>query len=190
MLKSLHEEYFQKSKIFLYPAIMIPRGTSVTPICTYTSWEGHYKHEDCKLMCLYHLRDDAEFKQFEKNRLFNNMLFDQFYELDGKKGMYVFDFSSYKEDWQYFLDGKYSKFSLNLKSSINIYYMNSKKNYVYVDSYINPEMYFEIYSELLECDVKILEKVGELCDKPNLDKETSHIKVKELNISGFDITSP
>ena len=185
MIKSLHEGYFQKSKIFLYPALMIPRGTSVTPICTYTAWDGYCKHEDYKFMCLYHLRDDAEFKKFEKTRLFNSSCFYEFYELEGKKGMYVFDYSSYKQDWDYFLEGQYSKFSLSLKSSINLYYINSKKNFIYVDSYINPAMYMEIYSELLGCDVKILEQVGELCDKPNLKKETSHMNVKELNISGL-----
>lgn len=189
MIKSLYEDYFQKSKIFLYPALMISRGTSVTPICTFTSWEGYYTHDDCKFMCMYHLRDDAEFKTFEKTRLYSNNLFDQFYELDNKKGMYVFDYSSYKDDWQHFLEGKYSKFSLALKSSINAYYANSKKNYVYVDSYINPDMYFEMYSGLLNCDIKILEQVGELCDKPDLDKETSHHAVKELNITGLDVKS-
>ena len=62
MIKSLYTDYFQKSRIFLYPALVIPRGTSVTPTETYTSWTGHYDHKDCKFIATYHLRSDKEFR--------------------------------------------------------------------------------------------------------------------------------
>lgn len=182
MIKSLHNEYFQKSKIFIYPALGISRGGSVTPIRTYLSWDGKYSANDCKLLVLYHLRDDPEFIKFEKTSLLKNKFFEDFYELEENKGLYVFDFSDYKKDWEYFLEGRYSKLSVLFKTAILLYYQKSKKNYVYVDSYINPEMYFEIYSKLLGCDVDVLREVGELCDKPDLDKEHLTLKEKELNI--------
>ena len=34
-----------------------------------------------------------------------------------------------------------------------------------------PEKFFKRYAELLDVPQKLLEEVGELCDKPNLDKE-------------------
>ena len=190
MIKSLYDEYFQKSRIFLYPALMIPRGVSVTPIETYMSWTGRYSKDDCKLMCLYHLRSDTEFKSFEKAKLFGNYHFHDFYEVDDTKGVYVFDYQEFKEDWDKVLVGRYSTLSKQLKSLIQDFYAKSKKNYVYVDSYLHPDMYYDLYSKILECDKKLLEDVGELCDKPDFEKETLSVNIKELKFSGFDITSP
>jgi hypothetical protein len=51
-------------------------------------------------------------------------------------------------------------------------------------------MYYDLYSKILECDKKLLEEVGELCDKPDFEKETLSVNIKELKFSGFDITSP
>ena len=47
----------------------------------------------------------------------------------------------------------------------------------YVESYLYPEHYYEIYSELLNIPLNTLKEVRELCDKPNLNKE---IFVKEM----------
>jgi hypothetical protein len=66
-LKSLYRDYFQKSRVFLYPMLEIKRGVSVTPIETYVSWDEHYKPEDRKFIVLYHLRNDKEFLNFEKS---------------------------------------------------------------------------------------------------------------------------
>jgi len=43
---------------------------------------------------------------------------------------------------------------------------------MYVDSYLFPERYFEIYSDLLGTTEKQLRAVGELCTPPDLNKET------------------
>ena len=65
-ITSLYKDYFQKSRIFMYPILEIKRGASVTPIETYLSWEDQYSLCDRKLICHYHLRDDSEFTVFEK----------------------------------------------------------------------------------------------------------------------------
>jgi hypothetical protein len=187
MIKSVYYEYFQKSRVFLYPALRIAKGGSVTPIGTYTSWTGHYTHEDKRLMCVYHLRDDKEFKAFEKAKLLGNPLFEDFYLLEDDTGMYIFDFTEFAEDWNLYLEGKYSKIGKRLKLLILDHFSKSKSNYVYVDSYLNPELYYHIYSRVLECDQKILEDVGELCDKPDFDKETTAVELKSLEVSGFNL---
>lgn len=66
MIKSLYEGYFQKSGVFLFPILGISKGSSVTPIGIYTSLKGHYDHGDCKLITSYYLRDDQDFRVFEK----------------------------------------------------------------------------------------------------------------------------
>lgn len=178
MIKSLYEGYFQKSAVFLFPVLNIPKGSSVTPVGIYTSLSDTYSHDDCKLIVSYYLRDDVEFTSFEKTKLLGNKYYEFYIESNENLGIYVFDLSDYKKDWEYFMQGKYSKLSNSLKSRILNHYLKSKKNYVYVDSYLNPEMYFDIYSKLLGCNTKLLKGVGELCDKPNLEKETL---VLELN---------
>jgi hypothetical protein len=188
-MKSLYNGYFQKSKVFLYPLLIIPKGTSVTPLGSYTAWGGYYTHEDCKLMLVYHLRDDVEFKSFEKSRLFGNPHFYEFFETDDKKGVYVFDYSEYQDDWINFLQGKYSHFTKKTKMIIQSYYAKSKKNYVYVDSYLNPDLYYEMYSVLLNCNKKILEEVVELCDRPDFDKETLVANVKTIDLGKIHLTS-
>jgi hypothetical protein len=189
MIKSLYEGYFQKSGVFLFPILGISKGSSVTPVGIYTSLKGHYSSKDYKLIITYYLRDDPEFRVFEKTKLLGNKYFHNYLETSKNVGVYIFDLSEYKEDWDSFLQGKYSKLSKDLKIIILSHYAKSKKNYVYVDSYLNPEMYFDIYSKILECSPKLLQKVGELCDKPNLKKETLEIKLKDLEKESLPLNS-
>ena len=78
MIRSLSKDYFQKSRVFLYPALGIKRGVPNTPIETYVSWDGVYAPGDMKLCCLYHLKNDDDFKNFEKSKLLGNKLFNDF----------------------------------------------------------------------------------------------------------------
>ena len=45
-----------------------------------------------------------------------------------------------------------------------------------MDSFVNPENYFEQYAKLLDVPVDTLRTVGELCDPFNRTKETLCIK--------------
>ena len=52
----------------------------------------------------------------------------------------------------------------------------------YMESYLYPEKYYEIYSELLNIPTSLLEEVIELCDKPNLKKEDFKKSILELEL--------
>ena len=52
----------------------------------------------------------------------------------------------------------------------------------YMESYLYPEKYYEIYSENLNIPFSILEEVKQLCDKPNLEKEDFKKQVLELQL--------
>ena len=188
MITSLYNEYSQKSRVFLYPFLKIYRGMSVTPVGTYTSWTGHYGHNDYKLMCIYHIRDDKEFYVFEKSKLLGNQLFSDFYHLDDDKGMYIFDYKDFSDEWDKYLEGRYSTFTDDFKKVILSFFSKSRVNYEYVDSYLNPHKYYDTYSRLLGCQKSVLEQVVELCDKPDLEKETTSVKIKSLEIEGVDLT--
>ena len=99
-----------------------------------------------------------------------------------KTGVYIFNLEDYKTDWDFYLDGRYSMFSSDTKNIIQNYYRSSKKNFVYVDSFLNPHMYYEIYSNILDCKKEILEQVVELCDKPNFDKESLVVDIKKIDL--------
>ena len=66
-ITTVYRKYFQKSKVFLYPLLDIKRGTSVIPSETYLAWNDTIVPEDAKLVCIYPLRRDVEYKQFLQN---------------------------------------------------------------------------------------------------------------------------
>jgi hypothetical protein len=179
-IKSLYTEYFQKSRVFFYPILDIRRGGNVTPLETYIAWKDVYTPEDCKFIVVYHIRDDEDYSEFESTKLLSNKLFDDYLESNDGNGIYVFDFEAYRQDWEYFLEGKYSKFSEIFKKKIFAFFKSHSGNFAHLDSYLNPEKHFERYAELLAVDVEVLKEVGELCDKPAFDKETFTMDVAEL----------
>jgi hypothetical protein len=180
VIKSLYKEYFQKSTVFLYPALGIKRGVSVTPLDNYIAWEGHYLPEDCKLCCLYHLRSDEDFRTFEKVKLLGNKLFHDFKQVEENKGVYVFDFSKSKADWDNFLKGKYSRFTLEHKKKIRDWIGKNSPHMPYIDSFLDPGKHYKLYADLMNVSETLLREVGELCSKPDIDSETLSISVLDL----------
>jgi len=187
-IKSLFRDYIQKSRLFMYPGLDIDRGGSVTPIETYCSWDNYYDVTDCKLICLYHLRDDTEFINFERKKLLNNAKFYDFKQVEDNKGIYVFDFSFQKENWDNFIIGNYSKLNDIHKKKILKFWSNNVANYAYIESYLYPEKYYKMYSEILaeSRDRKTMEDslrcAVELCEKPDWKREKIDISIKDLEI--------
>jgi hypothetical protein len=180
VINTLYSKYFQKSKIFLYPLLGIKRGTSVIPDETYLSWNSKYNPEDMKLVCVYKTRTDSEYINFENNFLLkHNRLYD-YVKTNDSNSVFIFDFSDYSNDWKCFLNGKYSKLDNKTKNKILDFFEKNSGNYVYVHSFLYPNKWFERYAELLAVDVDLLKEVGELCDKPNFDKENLLIEVANL----------
>lgn len=186
-IKDIYKGYFQKSKVFLYPILGLRKG-SITPIDTYISWKDIVKSSDYKLVCLFHLRDDPEFLLFEEKYLLGNPLFEDFKEVGEGKAIYIFNLTSYAEDFECFLDGKYSRFSDKLKGKIRNHYGATSANYAFVEGYLYPEEYFPLYAKFLTVNkedepdmLKLLMDVGELCNKPDFSKEELKITVNTLD---------
>ena len=178
-LNSVYTKYFQKSKVFLYPLLGIKRGVSVVPVETYVSWKGYYTSEDMKLICVYDIRKDDEYKFFEKNTLLLHNRLSDFVKI-GSQAVLTFDFSDLGDDWSHFIDGKYSKLSIKLKQKILDFFDKYSGNYAYMHSYLIPEKYFSNYSELLGVEPEMLIQVGELCTKPDMEKETLFLEPADL----------
>lgn len=180
VLNSVYSKYFQKSKVFLYPLLDIKRGSSVVPIETYISWKKHYSPEDMKLICLYNIRNDNEYKNFEKNILLSHNRLSDYIKINSQ-AVLTFDFADLNSDWSHFLNGKYSKLNKNLKQKILNFFDKYSGNYSYMYSYLLPEKYFENYADLLAVNVELLIEVGELCSKPDFEKETLILEIADLN---------
>jgi hypothetical protein len=165
----------------------IKRGTSVVPSETYFGWNDIYNSEDMKLVCLYEMRQDQEYKKFEINVLLKHTRLHDYKVINKEQSVFIFDFSDLKEDWNHLINGRYSKLSKQTKETILGFFEQYSGNYVYINSYLNPDNWFERYAEILGVDKKLLEEVGELCDKPDLNKECLLIVVANLeNINILD----
>jgi hypothetical protein len=183
-INKLYTQYAQKSKIFLYPMLGIKRGSSVTPINTYLNWVDKYDYKDQHLICTYHLRDDSEFKSFEKRVLLGHSKFSEFYYGSDNKGIYVFNFADENELFSNVLKGKYSKLEKNQKSKILDFFSNNRASMTYIDSFLNPEKYFKDYSKILDVSEELLKSVGELCEHPDFEKEK--FTEKEVTLKMID----
>jgi hypothetical protein len=179
MITKLHKNYFQKSKVFLFPALGIERDADFKPTQTFISLDDIINPEDIKLICLYKTEKTESFEKFEEQIILSNPLLTEIIAFPDYS-LYIFDYESYMYDWYNFILGKYSKLSAVLKQAIMSYYEKSKLEYDYIDSFLNPEKYYDLYSKLLDVDNKILKNVGELCDPCDLIKENYSLCEKDL----------
>lgn len=179
-LNALYTRYFQKSKIFLYPLLEIKKGVSVVPQETYLSWGTAYKPEDAKLICVYHTRTDPEYIAFEKNVLLKHNRLCDYVIVDSSTSIFTFDFSDLKDDWNHIIQGKYSKINTELKRKILDHFSSNSANRIYIESYLYPEKYYKDYAKILDVEESLLKSVGELCNKPDLEKEILMIEVADL----------
>jgi hypothetical protein len=182
MIKNIYPKYFQKSFTFLYPLLEIKKK-KYRPIQTYIEWDNIYQKDARKLICVYKRESTTEWYDFEKQELMNHAMLDYCVPVDDNNVVYVFDFNIYRDDFDSFLDGKYSKFSTLAKKLLTNYYGIHTPEWVYVESYVFPEVYFDKYADILEINVEVLKKVGELCDKYDPEKEKCQEKHPEINLT-------
>jgi hypothetical protein len=77
----------------------------------------------------------------------------------------------FEQDFKFFLQGKYSKFSKRSKSIIKDYYSSSDVAVVMIESHINPKPYHKAFAEFLECSLELIENNFETLNPPDLSKE-------------------
>lgn len=195
---SLQTQYVQKSRIFLYPLLGIKRGTSITPIQTYMSWDEHYATKDFKLICTYHLRKDAEFTMFEQTRLIGNPYYESHVQLEDNICAYVFNLSEFSNDYTRIVNGKYSALTEKIKIRILAFFQNQSNHHINIQSYLSPEKFMHDYAELLTHGGKAKDKAsyfsilaaikncGELCSTPDLSQEKLIAKEKNINFELYN----
>jgi len=174
-MKKIYSEYFQKSKVFLYPLLGIKKGIRFVPIQTYISWNNICPKDKNKFLCLYSInKEDSvtqkQFEIFKKLHLEDHQLYEAHHIIDDLD-LFIFDFSMYKKDLERFKKGLYSQFSIYTKDIILNFFGKIGTISEYIESYLYPEYFYETYSEILNVPIKNLKEVRELCDKPDMTKE-------------------
>lgn len=183
MINTLYGKYFQKSKTFLFPVLGIKKSAKYQPTGVYLTWKNNITASDNKLIVVYKKEETTEFKKFEQTNLLSNPLYVDDHSTKDGYGLYVFDLSNLKRDMNHFRQGRYSKFSSAVKKFIREHYGETSSEYKYIDTYLYPDRYLDLYAKLLDVEVHLLEEVGELCDQYDPDKEELKIGVEDLEVS-------
>jgi len=175
-MNSVYTQYFQKSKVFLYPLLKLKKGIAYVPIETYICWDGVYSEKDLKFLCIYHTEKDDKFKKFETEYLLTNKMLEIIIELSEDRHLYIFNFDRYKYDHKHFVNGKYSKFSTSTKNAIINFFGSVGNIAQYISSFLDPEPHHEEYANALEVSIESIQDVYEVCSIPDIKKETLYTK--------------
>lgn len=206
-IEEINKVYRQKSKLFLFPLLGIRRNTSsdgITAIQTFLQWEGKFTLKDKKLICVYPIWNNEEFANFEKLTLKENRLFESMFILNEHFAAYVFDFSKdigcSHTHWRV-SQGRYSLLKDTQKKIILSWYKKIPTHQKIIRSFLYPDAYYGDYADLFTIPSKkqskerrqierMLREVGQLCSKPDLERETLRkdwvdlrIKEKKLTLS-------
>jgi hypothetical protein len=176
-MRSLYKGYFQKSKVFLYPLLGIPRGISTVPEETYIAWEDRIHPAEEKLICHYTCTEHPDFYNFRKNVILKHTLLADIVLGKNQEEIYVFDFAGFNMDFVNFINGKYSQLSEPTKNAILDFFLDSDRTGELILSYLNPSEHYDDYARLLGVEKELLRQVGELCTRPDLKRETLTIKL-------------
>jgi len=181
-MDDVYTNYFQKSKVFLYPLLKLKKGLKYVPIQTYVCWEHVYAFKDYKIICEYHAPSSPEFISFYKDYLKNHNLFYKHIDMSVENThLFIFDLLSLKHDYKRFLKGKYSQFSFDSKLIILDFFSSSGTMLNYIQAFLSPDNSHENYAEALGVDASIIKELNEICSVPNLNKETLVTNYKPLD---------
>ena len=178
-MAGLYTQYFQKSKVFLYPLLKLKKGIDFVPEQTYIAWDGLYQPSDYKFLCLYNAKKNDKFLKFEATFIEPHPALEACFSLSEDQHLYVFDMKDFKYDYKMFIRGRYSRFSIKVKDLIEEFFGKVGNISQYITSFLNPEEYHEQYAEALDINIKVISDVYELCSPPDLDKETISVEVPD-----------
>jgi len=193
-LNSIYRDYFQKSKVFLYPFLNIRKGVKFVPDNTYMAWSDVYDIKEFQFICVYKINPKQinKFREFELSNLKVNRLFRHSIYTDSKTVgtvIVTFDFSRYKHDFKKIVQGKYSQMSKGGKEIILDFFGDKGTIAEYIESYLFPSYWHEDYAHLLNVSLQTIEEVNELCDKPDLKKECLTFNSTEIQLFKQNVIS-
>lgn len=189
------DRYFKVTNTYLASSNLISKeyyenGISVEDQILIVTFSNQYKQKDREM----YDQLSSKFKEIAKKEdikpkwddyeieLMSNPNFLAFHEASDEY-IYTYDMSNWSADWNNFVNGKYSKFSEDAKSSIIDYRWTAltpvaqKKLHYYLYPY--EEEARREFAKELQVSTKLLKEVRELCSKPNLALETYKCNVQK-----------
>jgi len=187
IISELYKDYFQKSRAFLFPLTNMGKKCAFNPSCTYLRWKDVYDYSEYRLIATYNVDVASEkWKAFLENVIYKNPFFEDYsYTEDGSIAVVVFNLTARKEAFKAVLEGKYSKINEDYRSLIMMYYGFNTGEWAYMETFLIPSKYFKMYAEILGTEIERLERVGELVDPPNLEKENLILKTQRNSIKNL-----
>jgi Fe-S cluster biosynthesis and repair protein YggX len=177
IFKQLYNKYFQKSKSFLFPILGIKKDSPFYPIQCYLEWEGICKIGDRKLIVTYKKIKSKAWDSWLVKIIMANKMFNNIHDTEDPEIIAIsFDLNCFEKDYDAVVEGKYSELSKIHKRMIRDYYGYNSPEWAYMESFLFPDKYIATYSELLAVDESHIKVTGQLCDKPDLEKETLKLK--------------
>ncbi len=131
-----------------------------------TYFENAFLHSELRHICLlYRFTGTSQYNEFEVSIMKENQ-YEKHFNFDPYHLMYFFRIPDhFRKDIEFFLDGKYSRFSVTLKDLINNFY--GKDTFVYQVIHRDRTL-----KEMIEKDLDVkLDEDMELASKPILEKE-------------------
>ena len=171
-MKTVYTDYFQKSKVFLYPLLKLKKGIAYVPIQTYVCWEQAYTLNDYMFFCEYHAPSSDKFIKFCDKYLKNHKYFMEHIVFKNNKHLFIFNYKAYKNDYDRFIKGKYSQFSLDTKLIILDFFNSSGNMSDYIHSFLSPDNAHADYANALDISIEKIIDVYEVCSIPDIEKET------------------
>ena len=177
VIRKIYDKYFQKSRSFLLPILGLKKNAKFTPLQCYMAWQDVYSIKDRKLILVYEKEESVEWRNYIARTVMSHQMFDCYIETEIEDEVaLVFDLHCIEQDYISVLQGRYSKLDRASKKKIREYYGYNSAEYAYIESFLYPEKYYKTYSEILDVEEEHIKFTGQLCDLPNLDKETLKIK--------------
>ena len=168
----VYTQYFQKSKVFLYPLLGIKKGYKHVPKNTYVIWNKFYTQEDRKLITLYEHENNIEYRVFVDTVLKRLHGYNGRHKISDNKELIVFDMTMFKHDFDSFIKGSFSQMSMEGKNKIKSYFNSTGKISKYISSFLDPEEFHDDYAPAFNVDEQLIKDVYEVCSRPDIDKET------------------
>jgi len=177
IIRKIYDKYFQKSRSFLLPILGLKKNAKFTPLQCYMAWQDVYSVKDRKLILVYEKEESPEWRNYIARTVMSHQMFDCYIETEVEDEVaLVFDLHCIEEEYINVLQGRYSKIDRASKKKIREYYGYNSPEYAYIESFLYPEKYYKTYSEILDVEEEHIKFTGQLCDLPNIDKETLKLK--------------
>jgi hypothetical protein len=170
-LLTIYKNYTQKSRMFLYSILGIPRGAIFIPVESFLSLKDIYQINDCRLICLYNQCNSDDFEIFSEQVIKKCKLFEKTIKISENECLFIFDFKQYKYDWNQIINGRYSRITYDFKWKILSFYRLNKINQTLIKKILFPNDHFNEFASYFGVETELIKDVGELLDCPNFERE-------------------